>query len=88
LIVYHQLERFGGRMLAEQSVDQRKFRLLAQKPVVVQSPPQPIRPFDHGWGHTRRLAACLVDRRFAPSHRYEQMARRRIDGLPAGNLCR
>ena len=80
-------------MMLEQSVDQLSFSFLAQKPVVVQSRSQPIsgdagllpiRQFDHGWGYTRRLAGCLVDRRIDPSHSHEQMTRQRIYGILAG----
>ena len=79
--------------MLEQSVDQLSFGFLAQKPVVVQSRSQPIsgdagllpiRQFDHGWGYTRRLAGCLVDRRIDPSHSHEQMTRQRIYGILAG----
>jgi len=80
-------------MMSQQSVEQLRFSFLAQKPVVVQSRPQPIsgdagllpiRQFDHGWGYSQRLAACLVDRRVDPSHSHEQMTRQRIYGILAG----
>jgi hypothetical protein len=78
--------------MLEQSVDQLSFSFLAQKPVVVQSRPQPIsgdagllpiRQFDHGWDYTQRLAGCLVDRRVDPRHRHEQMVRQRLYGILA-----
>jgi len=71
-------------MMSQQSVEQLRFSFLAQKPVVVQSRPQPIsgdagllpiRQFDHGWGYSQRLAACLIDRRDDPWHSHEQMVR-------------
>jgi len=79
--------------MLEQSVEQLSFSFFAQKPIVVQSRSQPIsgdagllpiRQFDHGWGYTRRLAACLVDRRVEPSHSHEQMTRQRLYGILAG----
>jgi len=79
--------------MSQQSVDQLRFSFLAQKPVVVQSRPQPIsgdaglppiRQFDHGWRYSQRLAACLIDRRIDPSHSHEQMTRQRIYGILAG----
>jgi hypothetical protein len=93
-----QLERHGGRVMLEQSVEQLSLSFFAQKPVVVQSRPQPIsgdagllliRQFDHHWGYTRRLAACLVDRRDDPRHSHAQMVRQRLYGTladyPDGN---
>lgn len=76
-----------------QSVEQRHFDFLAQKPVVVQSRPQaitsdagliPIRQFDQRWRYTQRLAGCLVDRRADPEHSHEQMVRQRLYGILAG----
>jgi hypothetical protein len=80
-------------MMFEQSVEQLSFGFLPQKPIVVQSRAQPIsgdagllpiRQFDHGWGYTRRLADCLVDRRDDPRHSHEQMTRQRLYGILAG----
>jgi len=49
----------------------------------------PVRQFDHGWGYTRRLAGCLVDRRREPDHSHEQMVRQRLYGiLRASNVTR
>jgi hypothetical protein len=79
--------------MLEQSVDQLQFDFLPQKPVVVQwrSGPisgdaglLPIRQFDESWGYTRRLAACLVDRRCGPEHSHTQMLRQRVYGILAG----
>jgi len=78
--------------MLQQSVDQLSFSFLAQKPIVVQSRPQPIsgdagllpiRQFDHGWGYSQRLAACLIDRRIDPSHSHEQMVGQRLYGILA-----
>ena len=75
------------------SVDPIQFDFLPQKPVVVQSRPQPIsgdagllpiRQFDQRWRYTQRLAACLVDRRCDPEHSYEQMVCQRVFGMLAG----
>ena len=80
-------------MVSEQSVEALEFDFLPQKPVVVQSRRQsisgdagllPIRQFDHRWGFTRRLAACLVDHRSNPDHSYVQMVRQRVYGILAG----
>jgi len=79
-------------MMSQQSVDQLCFDFLPQKPIVVQSQPQrisvdagllPIRQFDHGWGYTRRLAACLIDRRRDATHTHEQMVCQRLYGILA-----
>jgi len=79
--------------MSQQSVDQLQFDFLPQKPVVVQWRPQPIsgdagllpiRQFDQRWRYTRRLAACLVDRRCDPEHSHGQMVRQRLYGILAG----
>jgi len=80
-------------MMLEQTVDQLQFDFLPQKPVVVQSRPQPIssdagllpiRQFDARWRYTQRLAACLVDRRATCDPPHEQMVRQRLYGILAG----
>jgi len=79
--------------MLEQSVDQVLFDFFAQKPIVVQSRPQPIsgdagllpiRQFDERWRYTQRLAACLTDQRCDPAHSHEQMVRQRLYGILAG----
>jgi hypothetical protein len=80
-------------MMSQQSVDQLQFDFLPQKPIVVQSRPQPvsgdagllpIRQFDHRWRYTQRLAGCLVDRRCDPDHAQIEMTRQRLYGILAG----
>lgn len=79
--------------MLEQTVDQLQFDFLPQKPIVVQSRPQPIsgdagllpiRQFDQRWRYTRRLAACLTDRRCDPDHAQVEMVRQRLYGMLAG----
>jgi len=79
--------------MSQQTVDQIHFDFVADKPVVVQSQPQPIstdagllpiRQFDQHWRYTQRLAACLIDRRCDPDHSHEQMVRQRLYGMLAG----
>ena len=79
--------------MSPQSVDQLRFDFLPQKPVLVKSRPQqisgdagllPIRQFDESWSYTRRLAACLTDRRCDPQHWQVQMTRQRLYGILAG----
>lgn len=79
--------------MLEQTVDQLRFDFLPQKPIVVQSRPQPIsgdagllpiRQFDEHWRYTRRLAGCLTDRRCDPDHAQIEMIRQRLYGMLAG----
>lgn len=73
--------------------DQLSFDFLPDRPVVVQRHHGqltsdvgllPIRQFDQRWDYTRRMAACLSDRRADPAHASLTMLRQRLYGVLAG----
>jgi hypothetical protein len=79
--------------MVTQSANQIVFDFLPQADVVVQQHEGQItsdagllaiREFDHRWQYSRRMAACLTDRRTDPDHSVGQMLCQRLYGILGG----
>lgn len=78
--------------MVQQDAEQISFGFFPHRPVIVQRYPGqlssdaglvPIREFDDRWAYTRRMAACLGDRRTAPDHTVASMLQQRLYGILA-----